>query len=99
MGAAALIAGVVFSIETHGISDDVASNAAHRNFSRTTYDRGKLFEELQWVGYGVGAAALAAGGVLYYLGYQAAHSPAPDSVSLLPMLLPGGTGAVVQGSF
>jgi uncharacterized membrane protein YjfL (UPF0719 family) len=98
MGAAALIAGAVFSIETQSISDDVASNAAHRNFSRTTYDRGKLFEELQWVSYGVGAAALAAGGVLYYLGYGA-HSPAPDSVGLLPMLLPGGTGAVVQGSF
>ena len=51
------------------------------------------------MGYGVGAAALAGGGVLYYLGYRAAHAPASDSVSLLPVLLPGGTGAVLQGSF
>jgi len=99
VGAAFVVAGVIFSIDTHSVSSDVASNAAHRNFSRTTYDRGKLFEELQWVGYGVGAAALAAGGVLYYLGYQAAHSSASDSVSLLLMPFPGGTGAVVQGSF
>ncbi len=99
VGAAALIAGVIFSIETHNISDDLTSDAAKRSFSRNTYDRGKLFADLQWVGYGVGAAALGCGVVLYYLGYRTAQSPASDSVSLLPMLLPGGTGAVVQGSF
>ena len=99
IGAAGLIAGVAFSIETHSISSDVTSNASHRSFSRTTYDRGSLFSDLQWVGYGVGAVALACGGVLYYLGYRTAHSPASDSVSVAPMLLPGGTGAVVQESF
>jgi hypothetical protein len=99
IGAAALIAGVIFSVETHSISGNVTSDGAQGNFSRTTYDRGKLFEALQWVGYGVGAAALAGGAVLYYLGYRSARAPAPDSVSLLPVLLPGGTGAVVQGSF
>ena len=99
IGAAALIAGVIFSIETHSISGDVTSDAARRSYSRTTYDRGKLFADLQWVGYGVGAAALAGGVVLYYLGYRSARAPASDSVSLLPVLLPGGTGAVVQGSF
>jgi hypothetical protein len=99
IGAAGLIAGVAFSIETHSISSDVTSNASHRSFSRTTYDRGSLFSDLQWVGYGVGALALACGGVLYYFGYRAGHAPASDSVSLAPMLLPGGTGAVVHGSF
>ena len=99
VGAAGLITGVIFSIETHSISNDVTSDVAKRSFSRTTYDRGQLFGDLQWVGYGVGAAALACGVVLYYLGYRTAQSPASDSVSLLPVLLPGGTGAVVQGSF
>ena len=99
VGAAALITGVIFSIETHSLSNDVTSDAAQRSFSRTTYDRGQLFEDLQWVGYGVGAAALAGGVVLYYLGYRTAQSSASDSVSLLPVILPGGTGAVVQGSF
>jgi len=99
MGAAALIAGVIFGIETHNVANDMTSDAAHRSYSRTTYDRGKLFESLQWVGYGAGAAALAAGGAMYYLGHRAAHPPASDSVSLLPMPLPGGTGAVLQGSF
>ena len=99
MGAAALIAGVIFSIETNSISNEVTSDAANRSYSRTTADRGKLFEDLQWVGYGAGAAALAGGVVLYYLGYRTAQSPASDSISLVPVLLPGGTGAVVQGSF
>jgi tetratricopeptide (TPR) repeat protein len=99
MGAAALIAGVIFSVETHSISNDVTSDAANRSYSRTTADRGKLFADLQWVGYGVGAAALGCGVVLYYLGYRTGQSPASDSVSLAPVLLPGGTGAVVQGSF
>jgi hypothetical protein len=99
VGAAGLIAGVIFSIETHSISNDVTSDASQRSFSRTTYDRGQLFEDLQWVGYGVGAAALGCGVVLYYLGYRSAQSPASGSVSLLPVLLPGGTGAVLQGSF
>jgi hypothetical protein len=93
VGAAALIAGVIFSIETHSISNDVTSDAANRSYSRTTADRGKLFADLQWVGYGVGAAALGCGVVLYYVGYRIAQSSASDSVSLVPMLLPGGTGA------
>ena len=99
VGAAGLITGVIFSIETHSISNDVTSDVAKRSFSRTTYDRGQLFGDLQWVGYGVGAAALACGVVLYYFGYRTVQSPASDSVSLLPVLLLGGTGAVVQGSF
>ncbi len=99
IGAAALIAGVIFSIETRSTANDVTSAAAQRSFSRTTYDRGKLFADLQWVGYGVGAAALGCGVVLYYLGYRSARAPASDSVTLRPVLLPSGTGAIVQGSF
>jgi tetratricopeptide (TPR) repeat protein len=99
IGAAALITGMIFSIETGSIADEVTADDKRNRYSRTKDDRGKLFADLQWVGYGVGAAALACGGALYYLGYRAAHSPASDSVSLLLMLLPGGTGAAVQGSF
>jgi hypothetical protein len=51
------------------------------------------------MGYTLGAALLVDGGFLYYLGYRDAHAPAADSLSFLPVLLPGGTGAVMQGSF
>jgi hypothetical protein len=39
VGAAALIAGVIFSIETHNISDDLTSDAAKRSFSRNLRPR------------------------------------------------------------
>jgi len=99
LGAAALVAGVIFSIETSSIADELTSDASQFRYDRSRDNQGKLFEKLQWVGYGVGAALVAGGGVLYYLGYRAGHSPESSSVSLLPVLLPGGSGAVVQGRF
>jgi tetratricopeptide (TPR) repeat protein len=99
VGAALVVAGVIFSIETQSIANQVSADDSRNTYDRNKDNEGKLFAALQWVGYGVGAAALATGGVLYYLGYQAAHAPASDSVSLVPVLLPGGTGAVLQGRF
>lgn len=99
VGVAAAAAGAVFSIETSRTTQQANDNALNDRYSRNTNDRGKLFEKLQWVGYGVGAALVAGGGVLYYLGYRAGHSPESSSVSLLPALLPGGSGAIVQGRF
>jgi hypothetical protein len=97
IGVAALITGIIFSIETRSIANQVSNDDAKFTYSRTKDDRGKLFSDLQWVGYGVAAGALAAGSVLTYLGWRAAHPSA--AVSLSPVLLPGGSGAVVQGSF
>ena len=99
IGAAALVAGVIFSIETSSVANQVTNLTAQNRYDRSKDDRGKLFDKLQWVGYGAGAALLAGGGVLYYLGYRAGHSPDSSSVSLLPVPLPGGSGAVVQGRF
>ena len=94
-----MVAGAIFGIMARSIANEVTADDVQHRYDRSKDDRGKLFANLQWVGYGVGAAGLAAGGVLYYLGYRAAHSPASSSVSFLPVLLPGGTGAIVQGSF
>jgi len=99
IGVAGLITGAILSVETHHIQDQVSADDAQRKYDRSKDDLGKLLGKMQWVGYGVGAAVLATGGLLYYLGYQAPHSPSSGSVSLLPALLPGGGGAFVQGSF
>jgi hypothetical protein len=98
-GAALVVAGVIFSIETQSIANQVSADDRRNTYDRNKDNEGKLFAALQWAGYGVGAAALATGGVLYYLGYRAAHAPARDSVSLVPVLLAGGTGAVLLGRF
>jgi hypothetical protein len=100
VGVAALAAGIVFSIETRNIANEVTTdyNTNHK-YDRNKDDLGKLLGELQWVGYGVGALGLVGGGLLYYFGYQAGHAPASSSVSFMPVLLPGGSGAVLQGRF
>jgi tetratricopeptide (TPR) repeat protein len=99
VGAAALVIGAIFGISARSIANDVAADDAQHRYDRSKDERGKLFSNLQWVGYGVGVAGIAAGGVLYYLGNRADHAPASGSVSFLPVLSPGGSGAVLQGRF
>jgi hypothetical protein len=99
IGAAGIVTGVIFSLESQSVANDVTADNARRTYSRSKDNRGRVFSDLQWMGYTLGAALLVDGGFLYYLGYRDAHAPAADSLSFLPVLLPGGTGAVMQGSF
>lgn len=64
VGAAAVVAGAIFGIMARSIADEVTADDVQHRYDRSKDDRGKLFANLQWVGYGVGAAGLAAGGVL-----------------------------------
>ena len=99
-GVAFLAAGIVLSIETRSIANQVTTDYnTNHIYDRNKDDLGKLLGQLQWVGYGVGAVGLVGGGLLYYFGYQAGHAPASSSVSFMPLLLPGGSGAVLQGRF
>jgi hypothetical protein len=99
VGAAGVVTGVIFSLTARSIANEVTADNARHTYSRSKDDRGRRFSNLQWMGYTLGAALLVDGGFLYYLGYREAHAPAADSLSFLPVLLPGGTGAVMQGSF
>ena len=99
IGAAGIVTGVIFSLTARSIANQVTSDNAQHTYSRSKDDRGRRYSNLQWMGYTLGAALLVDGGFLYYLGYRDAHAPAADSLSFLPVLLPGGTGAVMQGSF
>jgi hypothetical protein len=99
VGVAGLITGVIFSLMTRSIANEVTADNARRTYSRSTDNRGSIFDNLQLMGYTLGGGLLATGGFLYYLGYRDAHSSASDSLSFLPVLLPGGSGAVMRGSF
>ena len=70
-GALALVGGVVMGARAKSLSDEVSSDARKQpvgTFDRSKYDSGKRAETLEWVGYGVGAAALLGGAVLYWYG-------------------------------
>lgn len=92
-GVVALGLGVFFSLETDDYSSTVEKGEI---FNPHFDDRGKLYQTLQWVGYGAGAALVGTGALLYGLGVAAAKNSA---VAVAPTLLPGGAGLAAQGVF
>jgi hypothetical protein len=92
---ASIIAGAVFGWEARVLSDRVTGA---KKFNATDEAAGKRAEILQWVFYGVGAGAIVAGGVLYYMGVTAA-SASSAKVSVTPLLGPNTTGVAATGAF
>jgi tetratricopeptide (TPR) repeat protein len=95
VGVVALGVGVYYWTRATSLSDS-ANNAAVYNPS--DYDSGKSAETMQWVFYGVGAAAVAAGAGLYAYGRWYARAQQP-SVALAPVIGPGAVGLAAQGAF
>jgi tetratricopeptide (TPR) repeat protein len=71
VGVAAMAAGVYFGLQAQSLSTDVAEHYVPGDFSR-----GEAANRNMLVSYGIGGAALVTGGVLYYLGVQAANREA-----------------------
>jgi hypothetical protein len=92
-GVALVGAGIFCGAEASAYSHSVETGSV---FNPDFEDRGKLYETLQWVGYGVGAGLVATGAVLYGMGVAAGKSPA---IALTPALFPGGAGLGAQGVF
>jgi tetratricopeptide (TPR) repeat protein len=92
-GLAAVTAAIICGAEAKAYSDSVQSGT---RYDPNIGETGKLFETLQWVSYGVGAALVATGATLYGFGAAAANQP---SVAFAPVLLPTGVGLSAQGAF
>jgi hypothetical protein len=80
-----------------------ANSIASSYQDRGSYTQGKesdrkSYEALAWVGYGVGAACVATGAVLYLLGRKTGASDS-STVAVVPALAPGEAGAVLKGAF
>jgi hypothetical protein len=98
IGALALAGGIYMGTRARALSDEVTSDGSRGTFSPSKYDQGRRAETLQWVGAGVGAAALAGGALLYLLGGRA-HDETTGSVAALPAIAPGTAGAMVRVRF
>ena len=92
-GGAAVITGVILNLKVNSMASDMQKTNGYTDSKDS--DR-KTYETLGWVGYGVGAACVATGAVLYYLGVRA---PGTASVALVPAFAPGQAGAIVKGVF
>jgi hypothetical protein len=95
VGAAALIAGVVLNLKVNSMSSDLQKPD---NFNRDTDNSRKNYKTLGWISYGVGAACLAGGSLLYYLGWHSGRNSG-SSVALVPNVAPGTAGAALTGAF
>ena len=94
-GGAALAAGIVLNLKVNRMATDFQTLNGYsdgRESDRQTY------ETLGWVSYGVGAACLATGAVLFVLGHQT-EARGSTSVALVPVFSPGGAEAILQGAF
>ena len=93
VGGAALLGGVIFGLKAKGAQSDV-----EKVYDPSVYDSGKSAATMQWVFYGIGAAAVATGAVLYTLGLRAA-SQESTSVSFVPALDPRAPGGALRVVF
>jgi tetratricopeptide (TPR) repeat protein len=94
-GLASIATAIYFYSRAASLSDRLSTSDTP---SSSDYQAGKNAETMQWVFYGVGAGALVAGSMLYYLGWP--HSSAgPAATAVAPLLGPGLTGLSAQGTF
>ena len=76
------------------------STAAARGiYDPSVESLGKTMEVLQWVGYGLGLAAVATGVILYVTAPTGEASAAPPPIALTPVAGPGLGGASLRVTF
>ena len=96
VGGAAVIAGVIFNLKVNSMASDMQNTPGGYSSGKES-DR-KTYAALGWVSYGVGAACVATGAILYILGLKAGPSSSA-SVALAPAFSPSQVGAMLKGAF
>ncbi len=93
VGLASVGTAIYFYTRATSLSDTITKSNSP---SASDYQSGKTAQTMQWAFYSVGAAALATGSVLYYLGWRAVDS-GPTAVA--PIVGTGFAGLSAQGAF
>jgi hypothetical protein len=94
VGIAAVVSGVILNLKVNSMSSDLEKTS---NFNRDTDNTRQSYKTMGWVAYGLGAACLAGGPLLYYLGWRAGNR-ATATASLVPVLGPDGAGLALAGA-
>ncbi len=99
-GLVAIGVGVKFGLDARGISDDIDAHT-EGEWPEELLARqadGEAAQRNMFILTGVGAAAIVAGGALYYFGHRARGEAAPPAVAVTPVT-GGGMGLVFSGEF
>jgi hypothetical protein len=92
VGGAALLAGIVLNLKANSMASDFEK---YNGYTDSRESERKSYETWGWVSYGVGAAGIATGAVLYVLGVRAGRGTSP-AVAVLPSS--GGAALLVGGA-
>lgn len=93
IGVAALAAGLVLNLQANSLAKGITPP---NTYDRDTESRRKTYETLGWVGYGVGAAGLLTGAILYGTGWR---KKSDSNLTVIPAVGPEMAGAVLRGAF
>jgi hypothetical protein len=93
VGGAAVLTGLLFNLKVNSMSSDLEAH-----YTSDTRSTQQGYKTLSQVSYGVGAACLVGGAVLYYLGWKKGQG-AQERVVVAPTVSAGEVGAVLGGSF
>jgi tetratricopeptide (TPR) repeat protein len=94
VGVAALAGGVLLNLKANSMVDDWQAKVS---YTASQSDSQKTYKALSWVGYGLGAACVATGAILFGVGLKQQAGSA--NVALLPAVGPGQAGALLMGGF
>jgi hypothetical protein len=97
VGLGAIVTGVILNLKANSLAKDLeAANDSKTTLYSTDKESTRAnYQTWGGVAYGAGAACLAGGAVLYFLGMREAHTP----VAFVPTLADGHVGASLQGAF
>ena len=102
LGGLGLASGVAFTLLKQKAESDVENQTKSSTVPYSAvsgkFSDGKLYANLQWVGYGVGAGALLTGGILYYIGATRAAAPV-STTFIAPLFVTNGMGASLYQAF
>lgn len=96
VGVLAVVGGVVLNLKANSMVDDMQTSIG--GYSSTKDNDQKTYKTFAWIGYGAGAACVAAGAILIGVGVKSRTSSSTD-VALVPAVGPSQVGAMLTGAF
>jgi len=94
IGVGAGVAGAVLNVKANSLAKSIEPP---NTYNRGTESTRKTYETASWVSYGVAAAGVATGAILYGIGWSRGRSS--DNLALVPAVGPGLAGAALKGAF